>query len=130
MGGPPGEQQHGGRDVTRDLYAEFKIPTHAADGTELSKNERKKLLKEAEKKAEKAAKAAAKSAQPAAEKKEKTNELAEEEEVDATKYRENRIKAVEALADPYPHKWPVDAAIPSLVVKYAEIDAGEFKLHM
>jgi len=126
MGGPSGEQQHGGRDVTRDLYAEFKIPTHDAEGKELSKNERKKLLKVAEKEAEKAAKAAAKGAQPAAgEKKEKkTNELVEEEEVDATKYRENRIKAVENLTDPYPHKWPVDTAIPSLVAKYSGIEAG------
>ena len=88
------------------------------DGNEISKNAFKKLetqKKKAAERAEKDAKAAAKAAaQPASSKK----KVEEEEELDPTKYRENRIAQISALADPYPHKWPVTHSVGSLRAKY------------
>jgi len=86
--------------------------------------ERKRLKKEAEakkrdeekekKKAEQAAKQEAAGSKPA-----QTNM----EDLDPTKYRENRMAMVKAMKDPYPHKWPVNASIPSLIVKYKDMPA-------
>mmetsp|Transcript_11436 Transcript_11436/g.25206 ORF Transcript_11436/g.25206 Transcript_11436/m.25206 type:complete len:556 (+) Transcript_11436:97-1764(+) len=84
--------------------------------------ERKRLKKEAEakkreeekekKKAEQAAKQEA-----AGPKKENLEDL------DPTKYRENRMAMVKSLKDPYPHKWPVDTSIPGLIEKYKDLPA-------
>jgi len=48
----------------------------------------------------------------------------EKEEEDPSKYRENRIKALSAMKDPYPHKWPVDASIPDILEKFKDIEPG------
>eukprot|EP00416_Gambierdiscus_australes_P031831 CAMPEP_0171091050 /NCGR_PEP_ID=MMETSP0766_2-20121228/32203_1 /TAXON_ID=439317 /ORGANISM="Gambierdiscus australes, Strain CAWD 149" /LENGTH=553 /DNA_ID=CAMNT_0011549107 /DNA_START=52 /DNA_END=1713 /DNA_ORIENTATION=+ len=85
--------------------------------------ERKRLKKEAEAKAkaeEKAAKAAAKAAAGGGGK-EKVENL---EDLDPTKYRENRVAMTKSLQDPYPHKWNVDIAIPSLIEKYKDLASG------
>ena len=50
--------------------------------------------------------------------------LVQWEDLDPTKYRENRIAALKKLADPYPHKWNVTISIPHLVEKYKDIEAG------
>jgi len=87
--------------------------------------ERKRLKKEAEakaraeekekKKAEQAAKAAADGKAPA---------KASIEDLDPTQYRENRIARLKQSADPYPHKWNVTIAIPTLVEKYKTLADG------
>jgi len=86
--------------------------------------ERKRLKKEAEakkreeekekKKAEQAAKQEATGSKPA-----QTNM----DELDPTKYRENRMAMVKAMKDPYPHKWNVNASIPALIEKYKDMPA-------
>lgn len=94
----------------------------------LSKNEQKRLAKQAYQaklKAEKdAAKAAKAAAAPASNKKPK-----EEEEVDPTKYTENRYSAINALkaagANPYPHKFPIDVSIPEYRAKFEYLKDGE-----
>jgi lysyl-tRNA synthetase class 2 len=88
------------------------------DGKPMSKSAWKKYqtqLKNEEAKKKKADEKAA-SAPAGAKKKEE-----EEEEVDPSKYRENRIKVLEGMKDPYPHKWPVNRSIPSLVEQYKDI---------
>jgi len=94
----------------------------AAATDKLPAAERKRLKKEADmkkkeeekeqKRAEQAAKQAASGATP---------KDANVEELDPTKYRENRIAMVKSLKDPYPHKWPVDASIPTLIEKYKDL---------
>jgi len=97
----------------------------APAGEKLPAAERKRLKKEAEakakaeekekKKAEQAAKAAASGKKPAE---------ANLEELDPTKYRENRIAALKAMKDPYPHKWNVSISIPALIEKYKDLANG------
>lgn len=94
------------------------------DGQAMSKSAWKKYqtqLKNEEAKAKKAEAKAAAAPKGEAKKKEADDE---EEELDPSKYRENRIKALEAMADPYPHKWPVNRSIPTLVEEYKDIEAG------
>jgi len=90
--------------------------------------ERKRLKKEAEAKAkaeEKAKKAAEKEAAAEASGKAPKAAAAENvEELDPTKYRENRIAMVKKLKDPYPHKWDVTISIPGLIEKYKDIAEG------
>jgi lysyl-tRNA synthetase class 2 len=86
--------------------------------------ERKRLKKEAEakkreeekekKKAEQAAKQEAAGEKPA-----QTNM----EDLDPTKYRENRMAMVKAMKDPYPHKWPVNASVLMLIEKHKDMPA-------
>ncbi|CAE7202259.1 Kars1 [Symbiodinium sp. CCMP2456] len=86
--------------------------------------ERKRLKKEAEAKAkaeEKAKKNAEKQEQAKSSGRPQEENL---EDLDPTKYRENRIAALKKLADPYPHKWNVTISIPHLVEKYKDIEAG------
>lgn len=90
------------------------------DGQAMSKNAWKKYqtqLKNEEAKAKKAENKP-KPAEGAPKEKE------DEEELDPSKYRENRIKVLEGMKDPYPHKWPVDRSIPSVVAEYKDIEAG------
>eukprot|EP00971_Amphidinium_carterae_P073890 1461090-Amphidinium_carterae.1 len=94
------------------------------DGQPMSKSAWKKWQtqqKNEAKKAEKAEKVPAKPDKPdgSGEKKE------EEEELDPSKYRENRIRVLEGMKDPYPHKWPVNRSIPSLVAEYEGLEPGE-----
>jgi len=53
----------------------------------------------------------------------------DEEELDPSKYRENRIKAIKAMApnDAYPHKWNVNTSIPSLLEKWDHLEPGSHK---
>ena len=46
------------------------------------------------------------------------------QDLDPSKYRENRIAALKRLSDPYPHKWDVNISIPALIEKYKDIEAG------
>jgi len=92
-----------------------------AGADKLPAAERKRLKKEAEVKAreeEKAKKKAEEKTKAAAEGKAPAKEV---EELDPTKYRENRIAALDKLKDPYPHKWNVDTSIPSLIEKYKDM---------
>jgi len=86
--------------------------------------ERKRLKREAEmkkKEEEKEKKKAEQAAKQAASGK-KTDEV-NLEELDPTKYRENRMAMVKAMKDPYPHKWPVDTSIPVLIERYQDLPA-------
>jgi len=88
--------------------------------------ERKRLKKEAEAKAraeEKEKKKAEADAKAAASG--KAEKPANLEELDPTKYRENRIATVKSLKDPYPHKWPVSISIPMLIEKYKGLESGQ-----
>merc|ERR1719453_1962866 len=71
------------------------------------------------------AKAAKDEAEPAKKKK-----VAEEEEVDPTKYTENRYKQIRDIKaagkNPYPHKFPTDFSIPEYIAKFGgNIGDGE-----
>lgn len=79
-------------------------------GAPMSKSAMKKLATQQKNAAKKAEKAAARPAP--AQKKEGAVKV--EEEVDPTKYRENRIAALTAMEDPYPHKWHVDTSFETL----------------
>jgi len=94
-----------------------------ADGNHISKGQWKKLETAKKNAAAKASKAEAKAA-AAPKGAAKPKEVEEEEELDPSKYRENRIKALEAMKDPYPHKWDVNTSIPALVEKYKDIESG------
>jgi len=90
--------------------------------------ERKRLKKEAEAKAkaeEKAKKTAEKEAANQAAGKKPAADAAENlEELDPTKYRENRMAMVKKLKDPYPHKWNVTISMAGLIEKYKDIPEG------
>lgn len=98
----------------------------AADA-KLPAAERKRLKKEAEAKAKaeekekKKAEQAAKQAADGGGKKKADNA----EELDPTKYRENRIAQLKTLKDPYPHKWDVNISIPALIEKFKDLSSGE-----
>jgi lysyl-tRNA synthetase class 2 len=93
-----------------------------------SKSAYKKRIKQeaaardkAKKDAEKAAKAAAAPA--------KKKKAVEEEELDPTKYTENRYKAINELkrigATPYPHKFATDMSIPEYRMQYESLKDSE-----
>ena len=94
----------------------------------LSKNELKRREKMKQKEAAKAAKEAAKAAKEAA--KPKTDVKKEDEEdVDPTKYFENRLasvnKAMESGVNMYPHKFEVQYSLPDFIEKYSYAKDGE-----
>jgi len=100
------------------------------DEDRLPAAERKRLAREAKKAAELEAKAAKAAANPqpkaAAAAKEKA---ADDDDLDPTAYRENRLKAMaKHKADGnevYPHKFPVNASIGGLIAKFKEnMEAG------
>jgi len=87
--------------------------------------ERKRLAKEAQAKAkadEKEKKKVEQAAKAPAEG--KVAKAEDAEELDPTKYRENRMKMVAGLKDPYPHKWDVNMSIPSIIEKYKGMADG------
>jgi len=92
------------------------------DGKPMSKSAWKKWQTQVKNQEAKAKKAETKTPPPAAKAKEEKDE--EVEELDPSKYRENRIKVLEGMQDPYPHKWPVDRSIPSVIDQYKDIEAG------
>ena len=94
----------------------------------LSKNELKRREKMKQREAAKAAKEAAKAAKEAA--KPKTDVKKEDEEdVDPTKYFENRLasvnKAMESGVNMYPHKFEVQYSLPDFIEKYSYAKDGE-----
>jgi len=97
--------------------------SEAATATDkLPAAERKRLKKEAEAKKREEEKEKKKAEQAA--KQEASGKKAGEvnmEDMDPSKYRENRLAMVKSLKDPYPHKWPVDASIPTLIEKYKDM---------
>jgi lysyl-tRNA synthetase class 2 len=97
------------------------------DGKKLSKNEQKRLQKQAQKDKEKEEKLKKKldeeKSKPQAQKKAAKEE--EEEILDPQEYFKNRSKKVQKLMEdptgayyPYPHKWNIDMTIPELVKKH------------
>ena len=93
------------------------IPVNPETGLQYSKGAWKKLKKQREKEAKKAAKAAERAkklAEQGGPKKKKVDERANEENLDPTKYRENRIAMMESLekcgVNPYPHKFDAKVA--------------------
>lgn len=96
------------------------------DGQSMSKSQWKKYQTQLKNQEAKAKKADAKAA--AAPKAAKPKEAEEEEELDPSKYRENRIAAISKMGnmgdDAYPHKWPVNRSIPSLIEEFKDIEAG------
>jgi lysyl-tRNA synthetase class 2 len=110
-----------------------------ADGKKeyLDKETKEWVSKTELKKRQAARKTAAKAAEKAAKKKDapvaaKKKDVAEEEELDPTKYRENRIKFLDNLRtegkNPYPHKFNRDMTIQQFREKYeaVKIVDGEF----
>eukprot|EP00929_Paragymnodinium_shiwhaense_P033441 TRINITY_DN18367_c0_g1_i1.p1 TRINITY_DN18367_c0_g1~~TRINITY_DN18367_c0_g1_i1.p1 ORF type:complete len:559 (+),score=208.11 TRINITY_DN18367_c0_g1_i1:94-1770(+) len=100
--------------------------TEGADVEKLPAAERKRLKKEAEQKKreeEKAAKKAEQNAKAVAEGKKAPAE--NEEDLDPTAYRENRIKQVQGMKEAYPHKWDVNISLASVIDKYSKLEPGE-----
>eukprot|EP00928_Gymnodinium_smaydae_P028342 TRINITY_DN2162_c0_g2_i1.p2 TRINITY_DN2162_c0_g2~~TRINITY_DN2162_c0_g2_i1.p2 ORF type:complete len:555 (+),score=165.97 TRINITY_DN2162_c0_g2_i1:146-1810(+) len=96
----------------------------AAAADRLPAAERKRLKKEEEAK-RKAEEKAKKQAEQAAAGKAPKAAAENEEDLDPTAYRENRIKQITAMKDPYPHKWPVNAALASIIAKYSSLEPGQ-----
>jgi len=104
-----------------------------ADG-ELSKNEQKRRLKAAQKEKEKADKAAEKAAKaaaapaPAGGKAAGAGAAEAEDELDPSKYFENRTRQVAGWAArgvaAYPHKFAVTVQVPAFVEQYAGVAEG------
>eukprot|EP00397_Hematodinium_sp_SG-2012_P026807 GEMP01028126.1.p1 GENE.GEMP01028126.1~~GEMP01028126.1.p1 ORF type:complete len:565 (+),score=121.50 GEMP01028126.1:46-1740(+) len=92
------------------------------DGQQMSKSAYKKYMKQLETEKKKKEKIAAKP--PAAESSKKKDE--EEEELDPSKYRENRINAITntPVSEKYPHKWPVNTSIPTVIAKWGHLADG------
>lgn len=90
------------------------------DGKPMSKSAWKKYQTQLKNEASKAEKASQAKAATASAKKDDDDE----DTLDPSKYRENRIKKLEAMKDPYPHKWPVDSSIGSLLEKYKDLEPG------
>merc|ERR1719436_1860835 len=97
--------------------------TDAAAMEKLPAAERKRLKKEAEAKRKEEEKEKKKAEQAAKQEAAGGAKAANMEELDPTKYRENRMAMVKAMKDPYPHKWPVNASIPRLIEQYKDMPA-------
>merc|ERR1712226_261480 len=102
----------------------------ADEAPKISKNEQKRLAKQAKKEAERAAKLAEKAkkqeeAAKTAGPKDAAPKLMDEGAMSGAQYREYRIKNhVEPLQDPYPHKFHVTMSAPAYVKQYSEIEVG------
>jgi len=99
-----------------------------ADSGEISKSEQKRRAKAEQAAAKKAAKAEARASEEAAKPK---KDEAPIEELDPTKYRENRLAELERMrgegTDPYPHKFNVTISLGTLISKYGGLAEGEKK---
>ena len=98
----------------------------------LSKNELKRREKMKKKEAEKAAKEAAKAAKLAANPKPAEEKKEDEEDVDPTKYFENRLAVVKKAEETgntyYPHKFEVQVEV--VVVRDERLRRGASRLHV
>jgi len=92
-----------------------------ADGQKLSKNEQKRR--------EKAAKTAAAKATKEVKAPSKKADAEDEEAMDPAAYKENRIKALEALessgVNPWPHKFQVTITVAEFVGKYSNVEKDQ-----
>lgn len=101
------------------------------NGQPLSKNEQKRRLKAAQKEKEKAEKAAAKAAKEAEmpAKANKSTAAVVEEELDPSKYYENRQKVLKEWEStgvtPYPHKFEVDTRMTDFVEAHKNLEKGQ-----
>jgi len=110
---------------------EKKLYTDPVTGEQVSKKElkkREKMRKKEEEQAKKKAEKEAKAQEAGNEPKKKKND---EEELDPTKYFENRktylLKKMEAGENPFPHKFEVTISLPEFIKKYTDITKkGEF----
>jgi lysyl-tRNA synthetase class 2 len=110
---------------------EKKLYTDPVTGEQVSKKElkkREKMRKKEEEQAKKKAEKEAKAKEAGGEQKKKKND---EEDLDPTKYFENRkaylLKKMEAGENPFPHKFEVTITLPEFIKKYADITKkGEF----
>ena len=110
---------------------EKKTFTDPVTGEQISKKEfkkREKMRKKEEEQAKKKAEKEAKAKEGVGENKKKKND---EEELDPTKYFENRktylLKKMEAGENPFPHKFEVTITLPEFIKKYTDITKkGEF----
>ena len=106
----------------------------AAPTEGLSKSEQKRRAKQAEKEKAAAEKAAAKAAAatnaPDKPKKDAGPALEEDEEIDPSKYYDNRLNWVNGLkaagANPYPHKFNSTMQLPVFHAKYGSVEPGGF----
>jgi len=108
-----------------------KLFTDPVTGEQVSKKElkrREKMRKKEEEQAKKKTEKEAKAKEAGKEPKKKKND---EEELDPTKYFENRkaylLKKMEAGENPFPHKFEVTISLPEFIKKYTDITKkGEF----
>jgi lysyl-tRNA synthetase class 2 len=116
----------------KDVKEEAEKKFYDDQGNEISKSKYKDMLKQQEKKKKEAEKLQAKSAkQPAAQSDAKTKKVEDEEEIDPTKYLENRKKWIQSIKEkgdnPYPHKFEVSIRLPDFVKKYHPVTTkGQF----
>jgi len=96
-----------------------------AETAKLPAAERKRLKKEQQMKEKEEAKAKKKAEEAAKAESAGAKKVDLEEELDPTKYRENRIKMLETLDEPYPHKWNVNISIGAVIEKYKDLGNGE-----
>ena len=112
---------------------EKKLVTDPVTGEQVSKKELKRREKQRKKEEDKAKKTAEKEAKTkeGGEKKEQKKKGGDEEELDPTKYFENRktflLKEIEQGKNPFPHKFEVTIGLPEFIQKYKDITKkGEF----
>ena len=114
---------------------EKKLFTDPVTGEQVSKKElkrREKMRKKEEEQAKKKAEKEAKEKEGGEKKEKKENKNKEpEEELDPTKYFENRktflLKEIESGKNPFPHKFQVTIGLPEFIQKYKDITKkGEF----
>ena len=110
---------------------EKKLYTDPVTGEQVSKKELKKREKARKKEEEQAKKKAEKEAKAKEGGNESKKKKTDEEELDPTKYFENRkaylLKKMEAGENPFPHKFEVTINLPDFIKKYTDITKkGEF----
>lgn len=107
-------------DNTKLLELEGEAFDNAIKDLPAAERKRLRKAKETKKKEEEKAKKQAEKPPP-------SGKAAAAEELDPTKYRENRLKAVQSMAEPYPHKWPVNISIPAAIEKYGDMETATTK---
>ena len=110
---------------------EKKLYTDPVTGEQVSKKELKKREKARKKEEEKAKKKEGQTANPNEGGEKQPKNKKPEEELDPTKYFENRknflLKEIEAGKNPFPHKFQVTIGLPEFIAKYKDITKkGEF----
>jgi len=121
------KKKGGGGDAAAAAAPAAAAP--AGDDALLSKSALKKKQKADAAAAAKAAKEAEKAAKASANPQKKKVSLLGDDEVDPTKYTENRYTALknlkEAGGNPYPHKFPTDMSIPEFVTNYNGLEKAQ-----